>query len=133
MSLRTLGISAHHWMYKAYRLEHLVTMLSTLQALPDSNKKARDRALLLVGFFGAFRRSELVAITVEDLSWEPEGVLISLPKSKTDQELDGLNCALPYGNEPICPVKALKNWLGWAGISQGPVFKPVNRWDQIQD
>jgi integrase len=118
---------------KALRLDHLVTMLSTLHALPDSNKKARDRALLLVGFFGAFRRSELVAITVEDLSWEPEGVLISLPKSKTDQELDGLNRALPYGNEPICPVKALKDWLGRAGITQGPVFKPVNRWDQIQD
>ena len=118
---------------KALRLEHLVSMLSTLHALPDGNKKARDRALLLVGFFGAFRRSELVAITVEDLSWEPEGVLISLPKSKTDQELEGLTRAIPFGNEAICPVKALKNWLGRAGITKGPVFKPVNRWDQIQD
>lgn len=118
---------------KALRLEHLVTMLSILHALPDGNKKARDRALLLVGFFGAFRRSELVAITVEDLSWEPEGVLISLPKSKTDQELAGLTRALPYGNESICPVKALRDWLNRAGITQGAVFKPVNRWDQIQD
>jgi integrase len=118
---------------KALRLEHLVTMLSALNALPDGNKKARDRALLLVGFFGAFRRSELVAINVEDLSWEPEGVLINLPQSKTDQELEGLTRALPNGNESICPVNALKDWLERAGITQGPIFKPVNRWDQIQD
>lgn len=118
---------------KALRLEHLVSMLSTLHALPDGNKKARDRALLLVGFFGAFRRSELVAITVENISWESEGVLISLPKSKTDQELEGLTRALPFGDEPICPANALKDWLDKACITQGPIFKPVNRWDQIQD
>jgi len=118
---------------KALRLEHLVSMLSTLHALADSNKKARDKALLLVGFFGAFRRSELVAITVEDLLWEPEGVLIGLPQSKTDQELEGLTRAIPYGNEPICPVKALKNWVDSAGITHGPIFRPVNRWDQVQN
>lgn len=118
---------------KALRLEHLVSMLSTLHALPDGNKKARDRALLLVGFFGAFRRSELVAITVENISWESEGVLISLPKSKTDQELEGLTRALPFGDKPICPANALKDWLDRACITQGPIFKPVNRWDQIQD
>lgn len=118
---------------KALRLEHLVTMLSTLHGLPDSNKKARDRALLLVGFFGAFRRSELVAITVEDISWEPEGVLFRLPRSKTDQERKGLARALPVGHGPVCPVTALKAWLDRAGITEGPVFKPVNRWDQVQD
>jgi integrase len=118
---------------KALRLEHIVAMLSTLHALPEANKKARDRALLLVGFFGAFRRSELVAITVEDLSWEPDGVLISLPTSKTDQEGEGLTRALPFGHGPICPVTALKDWIDKAGITQGPVFKPVNRWDQVQD
>jgi len=118
---------------KALRLEHLVSMLSTLHALPETNKKARDIALLLVGFFGAFRRSELVALTVKDLSWEPEGVLIRLRKSKTDQELEGLTRAIPFGSEPICPINALKDWLDKSCITQGPIFKPVNRWDQIQD
>ena len=86
-----------------------------------------------VGFLGAFRRSELVAIQVEDLRWEPEGLIVQLPRSKTDQEGEGLYRALPKGNERICPVRALKDWLKIAGIESGPVFRPVNRWDQVQN
>jgi integrase len=118
---------------KALQLEHIVSMLSYLNALPDTNKKSRDIALLLIGFLGAFRRSELVAIVIKDLSWEPEGVLISLPKSKTDQEKQGATRALPFGTDPFCPVLALKRWINKAGIIDGPIFRPVNRWDQIQN
>lgn len=117
---------------KALRLEHIVQMVKHLQRLPDCNKKYRDIAMVLTGFFGAFRRSELVAIRVSDLIWEPEGLIIKMPRSKTDQEAEGLMRALPFGDVAVCPVQALKSWLEEAEIREGPVFRPVNRWDQIQ-
>ncbi|WP_226661490.1 site-specific integrase [Microbulbifer aggregans] len=117
---------------KALRLEHIATMTNTLRTRPDSLKKLRDLALVLVGFFGAFRRSELVAIQVEDLVWEEEGLVIRIPRSKTDQSGEGLVRALPFGNPSVCPASALKTWLTHTGITNGPVFLAVNRWDQIQ-
>ncbi len=117
---------------KPLRLEHIAQLLSHLSALPASQKKLRDIALILTGFFGAFRRSELVAIQLEDLMWEPEGLAISLPRSKTDQSAQGLVRALPYGVTGCCPVKATRDWIDTAGISEGPLFRPVNRWDQVQ-
>ncbi|WP_051311730.1 site-specific integrase [Zooshikella ganghwensis] len=118
---------------KALRLEHLATMLSWLYEQPDTPKRARDIALILVGFFGAFRRSELVAMTRENLTWEPEGLLITLPVSKTDQQRDGLVRALPYGTSSVCPVNALKHWLDISATTAGPVFRRVNRWQQIHN
>ncbi len=117
---------------KALRLEHLAEMLNYLYAKPDSNKKLRDLAIVQVGFFGAFRRSELVNIQVTDLSWEPEGLIIHLPKSKTDQDGQGMTRAIPYGHDLVCPVNALKNWLSYSGIETGFVFRPINRWDQVK-
>ena len=112
---------------KALRLEHIAQMVKHLQRLPDSKKKYRDIAMVLTGFFGAFRRSELVAIRVSDLIWEPEGLIIKMPRSKTDQEAEGLMRALPFGDVAVCPVQALKSWLEEAEIREGPVFRPVNR------
>jgi len=118
---------------KALRLEHIAQMVSHLQHIPDSKKKYRDIALLLTGFFGAFRRSELVAIQVSDLMWEPEGLIIRLPRSKTDQQATGLSRALPFaGSSACCPAKAIKQWMDTAEIATGPVFRPVNRWGQVQ-
>ena len=117
---------------KALRLEHIAQMVNHLRHLPGSKKKQRDIALLLTGFFGAFRRSELVAIQVSDLVWEPEGLIIRLPRSKTDQQATGLVRALPFGASSCCPAKAVKMWLESAGIVRGPLFRPVNRWDQVQ-
>ena len=118
---------------KALRLEHIAQMVNHLRHLPDSKKKQRDIALLLTGFFGAFRRSELVAIQVGDLVWEPEGLIIQLPRSKTDQQAIGLARALPFGGNPVCcPARAIKQWMDTADIATGPVFRPVNRWDQVQ-
>jgi len=71
----------------------------------------RDNALLQIGFFGALRRSELVNIHYEHITWKKEGIEILLPSSKTDQIHEGQYCAIPYGNELLCPVKALENWL----------------------
>lgn len=71
----------------------------------------RNNALIQVGFFGAFRRSELTAICYEHLNEVPEGFEILIPKSKTDQTGEGLICALPYGKDVLCPVTALHQWL----------------------
>lgn len=117
---------------KALRLEHIAQMVNHLRQLPDTKKKQRDIALVLTGFFGAFRRSELVAIQICDLVWEPEGLLIRLSRSKTDQQAMGLVRALPFGAPGCCPAMAMKNWIELADINEGPVFRPVNRWDKVQ-
>ncbi|WP_444922162.1 site-specific integrase [Microbulbifer sp. CnH-101-G] len=118
---------------KALGLQHIATMTRHLRNQPSSRKSARDLALILVGFFGAFRRSELVAIQVENLIWEDEGVIVRLPKSKTDQSGEGMMRALPFGTPKACPVTALQTWLKVANIERGPVFRAVNRWDTVQD
>jgi len=87
----------------------------------------RNRALLLVGFAGAFRRSELVALRVEDLAWSPEGVVITVRQSKTDQEGKTQQKAIPFVQEGICAATALKVWLTAAGIKEGPVYRPMTR------
>ncbi|MBD3668532.1 MAG: tyrosine-type recombinase/integrase [Kangiella sp.] len=117
---------------KALRLEHIAQMVNHLRQLPDTKKKQRDIALVLTGFFGAFRRSELVAIQIGDLVWEPEGLLIRLSRSKTDQQAMGLVRALPFGAPGCCPAMAMKNWIELADINEGPVFRPINRWDKVQ-
>ena len=118
---------------KALRLEHIATLAQYIQRRPKSRKNDRDLALVLLAFFGAFRRSELVAIRVEDLSWEEEGLIVFLPRSKTDQTGQGLQRALPHSDTEICPTAALKRWLSAAEIEQGAIFRAVNRWDQVQD
>ena len=118
---------------KALRLEHIAQMMNHLRQLPDSKKKHRDMALVLTGFFGAFRRSELVAIQISDLVWEPEGLIIRLPRSKTDQQSAGLVRALPLGAESCCPATAIEAWMTVAGINEGPLFRPINRWDHVQE
>lgn len=118
---------------KALRPEHIAAMAQSIRALPDSKKSRRDLALVLMGYFGAFRRSELVAIQVEDLHWEDEGVVVRIPRSKTDQQGQGLSRALPFGPESVCPPTALRAWLQCAAIEEGPVFRSINRWDQVQN
>ncbi len=92
---------------------------------------ARDNALLQTGFFGALRRSELVAIQVEHLVFNASGIEILLPSSKTDQVHEGQFCALPYGNKQLCPVKAMQEWLTKSGIQSGPVFRRIALVDQL--
>lgn len=87
----------------------------------------RDRALLLLGFGGAFRRSELVALDVEHLEETSEGLLVLIAKSKTDQDAEGVTIAVARGSSEACPVAALRDWLDAAGIEAGPVFRPINK------
>lgn len=88
----------------------------------------RDRALLLVGFAAALRRSELVALDVADLAFVAEGLILALRKAKTDQEGRGTEIAIPFGaSDRTCPVLTLGAWLKTAGIEEGAVFRAVNR------
>lgn len=88
----------------------------------------RDRALLLVGFAGAFRRSELVSLNVEDLEHVAEGVVLTLRRSKTDQEGIGRRIGIPWGeHEATCPVRALDAWIAASGIRNDSIFRPIDR------
>jgi integrase len=92
----------------------------------------RDRALLLLGFAGAFRRSELVGLDVEDLSFGRDGLTVTLRRSKTDQEGAGQKVGAPYGSTPAtCPVRNLRAWLDAAHVTAGPVFRGVDRWGHV--
>lgn len=94
----------------------------------------RDRALLLLGFSGAFRRSELVSLDVKDLTFTRDGFVALIKRSKTDQEGEGHEKAIPYGANPItCPVRAMKDWLEASQITEGPVFRGINRHGQMQN
>jgi integrase len=104
-------------------------MVHIEQQLPM--KAARDKALLLVGFAGAFRRSELVALRYEDMTEFDNGLEFLIRRSKTDQEGVGRTVFIPYARGSRCPVKALLTWLELAGIVVGPLFMPVNRHDQV--
>jgi site-specific recombinase XerD len=97
-----------------------------------SVRTACARALLLLGFAGAFRRSEPVAITVEDLTFSEEGVDVFLPKSKTDQEAKGQSVAVLNG-KALKPADRLKEWLDASDITSGPIFRRINRGDHLTD
>jgi site-specific recombinase XerD len=88
-----------------------------------NNRKIRDKALVLIGFSGGFRRSELVDIEYEDLEFVLEGVKIFVKRSKTDQSGEGMTKAIPYfDGEDFCPVKALKNWIKISDLKNGKIF-----------
>jgi len=104
--------------------EHLLAITSSLGSTP---KDVRDRALLLIGFAGAFRRSELIAVLCKSIERRSEGIVISLRRSKTDQDRRGREVAIPYAQGAICPIQALDAWLDLANIADGPVFRPVTK------
>lgn len=103
-----------------------------VSAIPDNVIGLRDRVLLLMGFSGAFRRSELVALDWEDLAETADGLVVTIRRSKTDQEAEGRKVAIPRGREACtCPLRALSLWRTAAGTESGPVFLRVNRHGQI--
>lgn len=102
-----------------------------LSRVPNTLLGTRDRALILIGYAGAFRRSELVGLDVKDIEFTPDGAKIRIRKSKTDQEGAGQTVAIANGGA-LCPVKALRGWLDTSGITNGPVFRSVRRYGQLQ-
>lgn len=115
---------------KALPLEDLERIVVRLVAL-DALTTKRDNALLQLGYFGGYRRSEIVSLQVEHVAWEPEGIVITLPRSKTDQQGEGIIKAVPYGDSLCCPATALCAWLAAAGIASGPLFRPVSKWNEV--
>jgi site-specific recombinase XerD len=102
-----------------------------LKHCPDTLAGKRDRALIALGFAGAFRRSELVALTIADLVEAPDGYRVLIRHSKTDQEGQGQEIAIPRGYR-LRPVEAVQTWLAAAEINDGPVFRPVLKGSRIQ-
>jgi len=103
-------------------------LLAVLDRLGNASAKdCRDRALLLIGFAGGFRRSELVGLDVTDLAFVPQGVIVTVRRSKTDQQGAGQQIAIPHGRMTHCPVGALERWLRMSAIDAGALFRPINR------
>ncbi len=102
-------------------LEQMVSYMN-MNNLTD----VRDKAILLLGFLGAFRRSELSGLNVEDLALYPQGLVITLTHSKTDQEQAGQRIGIPYiDDKNMCAITAVNRWMTEAGIKEGPLFRSI--------
>lgn len=114
---------------RALVAEDLFEVLASIPGLKKHEAvELRDRALLAIGFTGALRRSELVALDVKDIARSRQGMVLNLRSSKTDQESAGASVAIPRGRKPSrCPVTMLEAWLDCAGITEGPIFRPVQQ------
>ncbi len=105
-----------------------------LELPTHDTRSARDRAILSVGLAGAFRRSELVAIDVDHLTWSDDGVRIYVPTSKTDKEDEGAWVGIEHGDhEDTCPVINLERWIELATLEDGPVFRRLSRSNSVLD
>lgn len=118
---RTLGAA------RARKSPATSDLVLAMAALAGSDAKGlRDRALLLLGFAGAFRRSELVALDVEDLRETEVGLIVTIRRSKTDQEGQGRTVAIVRGSI-ACPVRAVHQWTEATGLTAGALFRPVRK------
>ncbi|MEL6845685.1 MAG: site-specific integrase, partial [Bacteroidota bacterium] len=117
----------------AIRLAQITPVCQGL--LADGGMKAvRDRAIILIGFFGAFRRSEVASLMAEDIQRNENGLTITLRYSKTDQEGEGFVKAFPYrADMATCPVRALDLWQNNSGSLSGILFRSVDRWGNVKD
>lgn len=120
---RTLGVAQD-------RKDAILTadLRRMLEPLTEATIDIRDRALMLLGFAGAFRRSELVALDASDLRFVAEGLEVTLRRSKTDQEGAGRLIGVPPGSNPVtCPARAMRAWIDRSSITDGPLFRSVAR------
>lgn len=106
-------------------------LFMVLEKMGDRTVDVRDRALLLLGFAAAFRRSELVGLDCGDVEHVRQGIVLHLRRSKTDQDGQGRKIAIPHGRTRWCPVRHLTDWLIYAGIEKGPIFRSINRHGHI--
>ena len=108
---------------KPILINDLKKIINVINQEKNELKKYQNKALILIGFAGGFRRSELVSIEYEDIDFVAEGVKITVTKSKTDQTGIGLTKAIPYfDNKSYCPVISLKKWIEYSNIKNGKVF-----------
>lgn len=113
------------------------TLIDDIRAMMDTSDAGliglRDRALVLLGFAGAFRRSELIGLGVDDCAFSKDGLTVTLRRSKTDQAGAGRKIGIPYGSNPAtCPVRTIQTWIEQAGILGGLLFRSVNRHGRVQ-
>ncbi|GIW88258.1 MAG: integrase [Isosphaeraceae bacterium] len=126
---REKGVAQSHM--KPTLTKHIREMV---EHLPDSLLGVRDRALLLLGYAGAMRRSELVGLDVTDLAIAEEGLVVIIRKSKTDQVGVGRKIGIPFGEHAeTCPVRAVQAWIEEADIDEGPLFRSVNKHGDVSD
>ena len=120
---------------KPILINHLRSIINVIndQKIEDI-KKYRDKSIILIGFGGGFRRSEIISIDYEDLEFVSEGIKINIKKSKTDQFGEGFIKGLPYfTNEIYCPVKNLQKWLEISKIKTGPIFRRFYKSSSLTD
>jgi len=125
---RTLGTAAN---------QKAPTLTDDIRAMVDATDAGliglRDRALILLGFAGAFRRSELIGLDIVDCAFSKDGLTITLRRSKVDQQGAGRKIGVPYGSNPeTCPVRVLQEWIEQGAITSGPLFRSINRHGQLQ-
>ena len=114
---------------KPILINHLKAIINTIDnQIIEDIKKTRDKTIILTGFSGGFRRTELVSLDYEDIEFVPEGVRIIIRKSKTDQFGEGMIKGLPYfSNQTFCPVVHLKRWIEVSNIKSGPLFRRFSK------
>ncbi len=120
---------------KPILVNHLKLIINAIDSQKiEEIKKLRDKSMILIGFGGGFRRTELISIDHEDLEFVPEGLKIIIKKSKTDQFGEGMIKGLPYfNNEIYCPVKNLQKWLEISQIKSGPIFRRFSKGLSLTD
>ena len=114
---------------KPILISHLKLIIKAINEQKiEEIKKLRDKTIILIGFGGGFRRTELISIDYEDLEFVSEGLKITIRRSKTDQFGEGMIKGLPYfSNEIYCPVVNLKKWLEISNIKSGPIFRRFSK------
>jgi integrase len=128
---------------KPFQIETLTAIDSYLIDQIEIAKKAnntthllahlRNRALVLIGFWRAFRSDELCRLNVESIEIiRGEGMILYLPRTKTDHVQHGVTYHAPMLSK-LCPVNAYQEWINYAGLTKGPVFRKINRWGQVSD
>ena len=120
---------------KPILINHLKLIINIINEQKTGEiKKLRDKSLILIGFGGGFRRTELISIDHEDLEFAPEGLKITIKRSKTDQYGEGMIKGLPYfNNETYCPIMNLKKWLEISKIKSGPIFRRFSKGSLLTD
>jgi site-specific recombinase XerD len=120
---------------KPILINHLKLIINSInEQNVNEKKKLRDKSIILIGFAGGFRRTELISIDYEDLEFVPEGLKITLKKSKTDQFGEGMIKGLPYFDDKnYCPVINLRKWLEISNIKTGSIFRRFSKGSILSD
>ena len=118
---------------KPLLINHIKQLIDVINLEKEADiKKLRNKALLLIGFSGGFRRNEIVSLDLEDIEFVFEGVKITVKKSKTDQFGEGMTKGIPhFENSLYCPVTSLKRWINFSKIRKGPIFVKFSKGPKI--